>query len=219
MNSTIRLVCALQICAATAIAQPLTPDLAQFADSSVWSIQDRTASKVPGHPSAMRLDARRGEGVAWLIGSDFAEGTFEVDLRGANVPGRSFVGVAFRGADDSHYDAIYFRAFNFMSPEKVRRSRAVQYVSMPEHTWQALREKHPGKYEAAINPVPDPDDWFHARIVVADRTIRVFVNDSEEPCLTVSELSDRLDGRVGLWVGDGSGGDFARFTITSREKP
>jgi hypothetical protein len=32
-------------------------------------------------------------------------------------------------------------------------------------------------------PVPDPDSWFHARIEVTDREVRVFVNDAKEPSL------------------------------------
>ena len=100
------------------------------------------------------------------------------------------------------------------NPDVARRSRAVQYVSMPAHGWEPLRNQFPGKYEAAVNPVPDPDAWFHARIVVADRTVSVFVNDAKDPCVVVTELSDRRGGMVGLWVGNGSAGDFANLRIT-----
>jgi hypothetical protein len=219
MKLAIRFLWLLPACTAMTAAEPVIPDLSGFADDSVWRIQDRAASKLDEPGSAMKLDSRRGEGVAWLVGSDFSHGTIEVDLRGADVPGRSFVGVAFRGLDERTYEAVYFRAFNFKNSDEVRRARAVQYVSMPDHPWQRLREEHPGKYESAINPVPDPNGWFHARIVVSDRTIKVFVNDSNEACLTVTALSARAGGKIGLWVGDGSGGDFKNLTISPDKEP
>lgn len=218
MHPTLRLMLFLG-CATMVIAQSSSPDLTQFADASAWSAHNRTASAVPDRPGAVRLDARQGDGILWLANSDFAEGVIEFEVRGANRPGQSFVGVAFRGDDDDSYDSVYFRPFNFKQADPVRRARAVQYVSMPAWPWQRLREEHPGKYEAAVNPVPDPGGWFHARLVVSDRTIKVFVNDASEPCLTVTELSGRRDGRIGLWVGNGSAGDFANLTITPRDKP
>ncbi len=202
---------------AFAHATSSSPDLSAHADSSAWRIHNRTSSAVPDTPNALRLDARDRDGIAWLVGSDFANGTIELDLRGANKPGRSFVGLAFRGVDDTTYEAIYFRAFNFKNPDPARTARAVQYISHPQHPWQVLREKFPGKYEAAISPVPDPDDWFHARIVLSGRTISVFVNNAKEPSLTVESLTDRTSGQLGLWVGHASSGDFANLKITPSE--
>jgi hypothetical protein len=190
------------------------PDLTRFADASVWRVHNRTASAGSDREKSIRLDARAGDGMAWLVGSDFTEGTIEVDLRGANKPGQSFIGIALRGIDDTTFDAVYFRPFNFKNPEAPRRSRAVQYVSMPQFPWERLRNESPGKYESAVNPVPDPDGWFHTRIVVADRKISVFVNDATEPCLVVTELTDRRGGMIGLWVGNGSAGDFGNLKIT-----
>ena len=201
--------------ASAAFAQSPAPDLTKLADTSLWRLHNRSASAVPDRSGAARLDAREGDGVAWLAASDFREGTIEVELRGRDVPQQSFIGIAFRGASDSTYDAIYFRPFNFKAPEP-RRTRAVQYVSMAVFPWQKLREAHPGKYEAAISPVPDPDGWFRARIVVEQRKISVFVNDAAAPCLVVDELSSRRDGRIGLWVGNNSPGDFANLKISPK---
>jgi hypothetical protein len=64
-----------------------------------------------------------------------------------------------------------------------------------------------------VNPVPDPNGWFHARIVIASPKVSVFVADAKEPSLVVNQLSDRRKGLVGLWVGNNSGGDFANLTI------
>jgi hypothetical protein len=62
--------------------------------------------------------------------------------------------------------------------------------------------------------VPDPNGWFHARVVVASPKVSVFVDEGKEPALVVEQLSDRKKGLVGIWVGNGSGGDFANLKIT-----
>jgi hypothetical protein len=205
----------LCVTASFAAAQQI-PDLEKFNDPSVWRIHNRAATTVPDRDKALRLDARQDDGMVWLVGSKFSEGTINLDLRGANKPGQSFVGVAFRGIDDTTFDAIYFRPFNFKNPDIARRSRAVQYVSQPKYTWEKLRKDSPGKYENAVSPVPDPDGWFHARIEIEGQTIRVFVNDATSPCLEVTALSEPRAGMIGLWVGNGSSGDFANLEITSK---
>ena len=50
-----------------------------------------------------------------------------------------------------------------------------------------------------IDPAPDGDAWFHAKVVLENREVKVFVNDATEPSLVVNELTDRLAGSVGLW--------------------
>jgi hypothetical protein len=49
-----------------------------------------------------------------------------------------------------------------------------------------------------VNPAPDPNSWFHARIVVAFPKATVFVGDAM-PSLAVDLLSDRKARRGGLW--------------------
>jgi hypothetical protein len=56
-----------------------------------------------------------------------------------------------------------------------------------------------------VEPAPDPNGWFHARIVVSKRKVEVFVNGESKPCLTASELSNRRGGLIGFWVGNNSG--------------
>lgn len=214
-----RLLCLLAAAATVSAAQTTTPDLTKIADASLWRLHNRNAARVDkdGHPG-VQLDARAHDGMAWFAGSDFSEGTIEVDLRGRNQAGQSFVGLALRGVDATTYDAVYFRPFNFRNPDVPRRARAVQYVSQPAFPWEKLRAESPGKYEAAVTPVPDPDGWFHVRLVVAERKISVFVNDAATPSLVVTELSDRHGGLFGLWVGNGSDGAFANLKVTPRDK-
>ena len=193
-------------------------DLTKIADPAVWRIHNRDAKLVEeGDRKFVRLDARANDGIAWLIDYDLKEGTIEVDLRGRNAVGQSFVGIAFHGADDTTYDAVYFRPFNFKIGDPARRQRAVQYISHPKWTWAKLRADSPGKYEQPISPVPDPDGWFHARIVIEAGKISVFVNHAKTPTLLVTPLSDRRRGRVGLWVGNGSAGDFSTLTLVPKK--
>jgi hypothetical protein len=193
----------------------MNPDVTKIAEGKGWKLINREASVVEdGGKRAILLSEKAGQGVAWIEGSNFADGVIELDIKGKNVLQRSFVGVAFRGVDEKTHDAIYFRPFNFKSEDPVRRIHAVQYVSHPTWTWQKLRTERNGIYEKAVNPAPDPDGWFHARIVVSNRKISVFVDDAKEPSLVVEELSDRKDGLIGLWVGEGSGGAFANLKIT-----
>ena len=166
-----------------------------------------------GARKGVRLSENPAEGVAYLRGIEFTNGTIEFDVRGKDVQQQSFVGVAFHGVDGTTYDAIYFRPFNFRAVDPARRIHAVQYISHPTYTWQKLRTEQLGKFEQAVNPVPDPNAWFHVRVVVASPRVSVFVGDAKEPSLVVDQLSDRKKGLIGLWVGNNSGGDFANFRI------
>src|SRR5207237_2829437 len=164
---------------------------------------------------ALKLSEGEGMGVVWLDGYDFANGVIEVDMLGRSQPVQgSFLGVAFRVVDAETHDVVYFRPFNFGAADSTRHSHAVQYASHPQWPWQRLRAEHPGQYERALVPAPDGDEWFHARIVVARPKVSVFVNGATQPNLVVNELSDRAHGSIGLWVGEGSGGQFANLRIT-----
>jgi hypothetical protein len=165
----------------------------------------------------IRFSSSVNDGFAWLTGVTFSNGTIELDIRGKDEFQRSFVGVAFHGVDDSTFDAIYFRPFNFQTKDPVRKIHAVQYVSEPEYTWQFLRDKFNGQCEKAVNPAPKGNEWFHVKIIVKYPQIMVFVNASPEACLTVDKLNKRTNGKIGIWVGNNSDGDFANLQITPQD--
>jgi hypothetical protein len=200
-----------------AAAQAQAFDLGDLAARNRLALFNRSASRlVDGARKGIRLSEAPGDGVAFVPGIEFADGVIEVDVRGKDVPQQSFVGVAFHGVDSATYDAIYFRPFNFKAADPVSHSHAVQYHSLPAYTWQRLRTEQPGKYELAVDPAPDPNAWFAARIVVTAGKASVFVNGAKDPCLAVALLNDRKKGLVGVWTGNNSGGDFANFAITAR---
>jgi len=163
----------------------------------------------------VHLDGKPGDGIAWLNNITFEKGIIEFDVKGKNIMQQSFVGIAFHGSDDSIFDAVYFRPFNFQSPDTARKSHSVQYVSLPQYDWSVLREKFPGKYENTLSVSIQPESWFHAKVVVDANNITVFVNEDDKASLTVQPISKNTTGAIGFWVGNNSDGDFSNLKITS----
>jgi hypothetical protein len=162
---------------------------------------------------SIHLDEADNSGIAWIKGVGFTEGTIEFDEKGRDVQQRSFVGFCFHGSDDTTYEAIYFRPFNFRSPDSAKKTHMVEYIAMPQYDWPKLRTGFPGVYEHGVSPVPDPNDWFHVKIAVTGEKISVFVNGSASPSLVVTPLVHRPGKRVGFWVGNGAPGDWRNLRI------
>lgn len=183
----------------------VSPNLSKIADEASWRLYNASAEAVKVDGKEAARVARKGTdtgrvGLALPIGVELATGTIEVELKGKNVKQRSFLGVAFNVVNETTFEAVYFRPFNFKAQD-VFQGRAVQYIAWPEHTWAKLRESRPRKFEGPINPPPDPDGWFRARIEVGEKQVRVFVNKAAEPCLTVERLAKGGKSRpVGLFV-------------------
>ena len=163
----------------------------------------------------VRLSEEGNEGLVWVKDMVFSNGTIQLDVRGKDELQRSFIGLAFHGQNDSTFDAVYFRPFNFHAKDSVRRIHAVQYVSHPVYTWKKLRDDKTtnAQFEKEISNAPDPNGWFHIKILVKDKIVKVFVNDRQDPVLMVQQLSNFSSGKIGLFMGDGSGGDFANLII------
>jgi len=206
--------CAVGLSTAAGQMKTIAPDLPGLAMRQGFKAFNRSVSSFDdGKRKGVRLSESAGDGVAYLPEIEFTNGTIEFDVKGKDVLQQSFVGVAFHGVDGTTYDAIYFRPFNFKAADTARRSHGLQYISQPAYTWQKLRAEQPDKYEQALTPAPDPNGWFHVRVVVASPKVSVFVADAKEPSLVVNQLSDRRKGLVGLWVGNNSGGDFSDLKI------
>jgi hypothetical protein len=171
-----------------------------------------TASAARG--DAIHLSEADGEGVAWVEGTDFGEGTLDVEIRGRDVTGRSFVGIAFHRKDDRSYEAVYLRPFNFRAQDAARRDHAVQYMMVPDYDWPRLRKEFPEEFENPVDKSLDPTGWVPVRVVVKGRVVQIFAGGVKSPTLEVRKLGDLTRGQVGLWVGNGSDGDFANLRIT-----
>lgn len=193
----------------------ITPDLTDLVKNKKITAFNRGVSILNDaqNKNGIHMDEKEGNGVAWLNGIQFSNGTIELDIKGRNVLQRSFVGFAFHGLNDSTMDAVYFRPFNFQLYNVQRKNHSVQYISLPVYDWQKLRTEFPNKYEHFIDPSPQPDSWFHVRIEIKTQQIKVYVNNNSNPSLVVDQITNRKDGMVGFWVGNNSDGDFANLKI------
>ncbi len=177
---------------------------------------NRTASALPAPAGSVHLSEAAGSGLVWLKGTEFSEGTIEVEVRGRDVYQQSFPGIAFHGVDDQTYEAVYLRPFNFRADDPVRHKHAVQYVSVPDNDWPKLREKFPDEFESSVDvdKTIEPAGWVSLRIVVAAKSVRVYVGKATVPALSVRRLGSAEHGMIGLWAGNNSDGDFANLRIT-----
>ena len=199
-------------------AAPVTPDLQKLSQGVGGKLAEKTKTRwelnMKGKPALF------ASGIIWLEGVSFTDGTIECDILGKSAPrGSNFPGVVFHGVNDTTYDSVYFRPFNFRAENPDNARHAVQYVSAPDWPWQKLRSEKTGQYEKAIVPPPDGDAWFRARIVVDGRKVSVFVNDATTASLVVEKLNNRTSGRIGITGGDaGDGGYFANLKITPKQR-
>lgn len=206
---------AVGIGASSAIAQNVRVDLSKLMlDHSIRAVnRDVSIVENGSKGSYVHLNEKAGAGIAWLDGVRFTNGTLEFHVKGRNVLQKSFVGIAFHGSNDSTYDAVYFRPFNFKSPEEERRNHSVQYISLPGFDWPKLRSGFPNQYEQPVSPAPDPESWVHCRLVIENHEVSVYVNQNPQPSLVVKQLGNQNGDKIGFWVGNQSDGDFANINI------
>ncbi len=189
-------------------------DLAdQFQKDQIRAV-NRSVSLYADSPGAVEMNAVEGDGLGILSSLEFEKGTIEVELLGENKPGRSFIGVAFNIQDEETYEVIYFRPFNFVATEQIRKEHMVQYIFHPEFTWRKLREERTGEFENEIAIPPDPDDWFNAIIKVSEKQVEVYVNKIPEPVLKVERLTGTASKKIGLWTGFNSSGRYRNLVLT-----
>jgi hypothetical protein len=197
-----------------AAPSPQQLNLAQRLASGGLRVVNRDATALPERPGAVRLSERPGDGVAWIDGTNFGEGTIEVQVRGRDVFQQSFLGIAFNRTSDSAYEAVYLRPFNFRATDPDRHQHAVQYVAPPDYNWPRLRKEFPEEFENPVDASVDPVGWVPLRVVVSARAIQIFVGAVKTPTLEVRRLQTATGGSIGLWVGNNSNGDFADLVLT-----
>jgi hypothetical protein len=186
-------------------------------EPAAYEVANRTLTFEDG--DVVHLSAAKDDGIAWLVGQEFTEGRISIEVRGVDVMQRSFVGVAFHGRGRHQFDVVYTRPFNFNATDVRRRGYSLQYMSLPDNTWEVLRQKFPGKYESALTPPPAAESWVRLTLEIEGNRLSVFVDDANTPALVVELLNDRLQGGVGLWVGNNSEGWFRNLTIQSKRSP
>lgn len=163
----------------------------------------------------------KGEGVGLLPGTDFHNGTLEVDIaampaQGAPGDARGFAGLAFRIQDRAHYEGIYIRPTNGRADDQLRRNHSTQYISEPEWPWNRLRTEAPGVYESYADM--EPGVWIHFKVVVAGQRAELYLNDATQPCLVVKDMKKGdSHGPIGLWIGAGTEAYFSNLKVTKKD--
>jgi len=164
----------------------------------------------------LEISRNEGAGLAIINNATFEKGTVELQIKGENNPGQSFVGFAFNVQDESTYEAIYFRPFNFKSNEKIRREHSIQYIHPPNYEWRKLRDEHEGVYEAEFTAAPDPDGWFSVKINITPSSVEVIDARNGISLLSVERLSEQKSNQIALWTGNNSKGSFRKIKLTKR---
>ncbi len=191
-------------------------DLAAALQEQQIKVVNRTISVYENQSGAEEMNAAQGDGLAILTEFEFEKGTIEVELKGENSPGRSFIGIAFNIEDGETFEAVYFRPFNFVAEEQIRKDHMVQYICHPDHTWSKLREERTGEFENEISAPPDPNDWFNVIIEISDNKVEVLVDMIALPVFEIDRLTKTKSKKIGLWTGNGSSGRFRNLVLFSK---
>ena len=156
--------------------------------------------------------------LAILTGSDFKDGTIEVEVAGTPRPGapadaRGFIGVLFRVQDHGERaENLYLRPTNGRADDQLRRNHSVQYESAPDFPWFRLRKENPGQYESYVDL--ESGDWTKMKIVVAGTGARLYVNGADQPCLIVTDLKlGEARGQIALWAHVTTDAYFSDLTV------
>jgi hypothetical protein len=157
--------------------------------------------------------------LAIVPGSNFAEGTIQVDVAGAPFDpasdARGFIGVAFHVAPGgSKFECLYLRPTNGRSEDQFRRNHATQYVSYPDYPWEKLRRSSPGVYEAYADI--QAGVWTRLTVVVKGKQAKLYVNEADQPALIVNDLKlGEASGQVALWSHATTDAYFSRLEFRS----
>ena len=143
--------------------------------------------------------------IVYLKDFGFTNGTIECDIA-ADI----FTGLCFRVQNNNVAENVYFRPFNSGT---AKHEKTVQYVARgTKYTWRYLRKNFPGKYESGTNI--KNNEWFHVKLDIEGSTVKIYINNEKEPCLTVTDIKLGVQsGSVGLWSWKGY---FANLVITPR---
>jgi hypothetical protein len=200
----------------TVYSQNKSINLGEKYKSNSFLTVNRELSQLTDDSRAVGLNAAPGDGLSYLKDVSFKEGIVNIELLGENNPGRSFVGFAFNIQNDSTYEVVYFRPFNFVAEEKLRKEHMVQYIYHPEFTWRKLRETRTGEFENEIVNPPDPNQWFRAKIEIGKNTVKVYVDDSAKAVLEIERLTEIKSDKIGIWTGFNSSGSFRNLHLETR---
>ena len=160
---------------------------------------------------------------AAVIGSDFHNGTIDVDVCGGLLPdapdyARGFIGIVFRAAEDGReFESFYIRPTNGEGcDDPVRRQHGCQYFSYPGYTFAYFREFGITAYENRVDTIA-LNKWSHIRAEIRDDRGLFYVDD----CLVLEvngfKHGPSARGNIGLYVDIGTDGLFKNLNIIAED--
>jgi 3-keto-disaccharide hydrolase len=189
----------------------VTADVATYGGRRALHLLNDDSVIVKGNSSG-------GQSLAIVKGSDFKDGTIEVEVVGLPRQGsppdtRGFVGLAFHVQDHgSQFEAFYLRFTNGRAEDQPRRNHTTQYVSEPDFPWFRLRVENPGMYESYVDI--EPKAWTKLKVTVTGTKARLYINNATQPCLIVNDLKlGDTHGQVALWNGSDTEAYFSNLRI------
>ncbi|MBK7370301.1 MAG: hypothetical protein IPJ09_02450 [Saprospiraceae bacterium] len=210
MKNAISLLACFLFLSSEGLAQNLPTD---FNTKDLWSY-DSAQVKIENGMVTLQSD---GSCLMVYNGKEFSTGEIEFDLRGRDVFQHSFLGLAFNIQSKETYrntqvmELIYFRPFNFNNPERITHS--LQYTFEPVYPWHVLRSNFPETYENKIIPAPPAESWVHAKVIIGEKKVQVFVNNNALPSLEVSRLAIIIHGKFGLWCTGDQPAEFKNLVV------
>ncbi len=208
----------------SSIAAQLTPatKLQAVNTRPVWTdYRDRSALQLA--PLAGQEQATDQEMWVVLTGTDFSNGTIEVDVAGARRKGyaadnasafKGFIGVSFRVRGDTA-ERFYVRTENARLDDQLFRNRTTQYEAPPDAPWQVLRRESPGVYESYADM--EAGAWTTLRLDVSGTSARLYVNGAAQPALVVTDLKHgESRGAIALWTRISVDAYFSNLRVTPR---
>lgn len=179
----------------------VTLPLAQMFTEGKLKVENYKVKKgLEGDREFLSIGDGQAEEPIWLPISNFENGKIELVAKGKDILQGSFYGLVFHAENNSTFDVVYCRPFNFRADDPVRKIHAIQYSSNPDFDWPYLRENFNGIYEMGIDNPPAAEDWVTLTIEIQGDSIQAFINHSQVPALSVKKLNNRTQGRIGIRV-------------------
>jgi hypothetical protein len=188
----------------TVAALGATADAQQPFDSSAWNIS-AAESRVELYRGRSALLLR--DGVAWLRGSSFQNGTIEFDIAFSDALG--FPGIAFRAATHDDYELFYLRENLSGQPH------ATQYTPVLHglYAWQIYAGP---SWEATARWTFDR--WMHVKLVVSGTRAELYVDGDSAVQVIPRMHGPQGAGEVGFVVAPGAA-RFANLVVRPERAP
>ncbi len=169
-------------------------------DSDRWTM---TNARLVDH-----MERRCLIGMAYLGDTDFEDGIIEVDI---SMDGRrSYPGILFRMQSEENYEHVYVRPHRAgLYPDAVQYAPVMNGISC----WQLFNGE--GCTASAVLP---ENMWMRMRIEISGTQARVFLGESADPALVVSDLGHgKSRGFIGVSGPLDGTAYFSNFTYEMRD--